>query len=132
MCVLPKLEFHGDFDEHVNGRPETPRRRESPLPHGIDRPAIQPGAQAAEDGHMANGAVSAHYDFEHDVSFVPGPASLFGVLRFHLPQQARRRNPAARTKRTAARSPTFAGADPGTLALAHSSARAGAGTALGP
>src|SRR4051794_40258318 len=54
---LPQPEFHRDLHQHVHRRTVPLGRRESPLPHRVDRALIESGAQAVQDANGADAAV---------------------------------------------------------------------------
>src|SRR5580704_4941154 len=86
----PQLELDRDFDDDVDRRAAEGCRRETPLTHGLRRAIVQAAAETLEDLHVADAAVGAHDDLHHDVAGQILPAGVFGVVRFHLTQQARR------------------------------------------
>src|SRR5690606_28984649 len=99
------------FDEDIDRRAEAARRREAPLTHGVDRLLIQSRAETAQHFDVADTAVAADDDLEHDVPFDTLAASLIGVRRLDLSQQRGRVDARARPIRTAARTAAAAGTD---------------------
>ena len=83
-------ELDRDFDEHVDRRAEPARRREAPLPDGVDRALVEPGAEALHDAHGADAAVAPDDDLEHDVAGEAAPARLLGVVGLDLVKDGRR------------------------------------------
>ncbi|HET7617052.1 MAG TPA: hypothetical protein VFK20_00985, partial [Vicinamibacterales bacterium] len=65
--LLAELEFHGDFDDHVDGRTVARGGGEPPLPHRIDRSLIQASAESMQELDVADAAVAPHDDLEDDV-----------------------------------------------------------------
>src|SRR5688500_7097752 len=109
-------ELDRDFDDDVDRLAAAARRRESPLTHCIDRALIQSRAQSLQHGHVADRAIAAHDDFEHDVPSDATPPCVVGVVGLDLTQQPRRLDAAARTEGAAA------GAAAGSVANARAAA----------
>src|SRR5262245_9470632 len=66
MGPLSQLELDRDLHDDIDRRAQAARRREAPLPDGLDGAIVQPGAQALQNLHVADRSVAAHDDFEHD------------------------------------------------------------------
>src|SRR3972149_5166232 len=56
---LSQFELDRNFHNNVDRRAEASRRRKAPLPHRVDRPLVESGAEALEDLHVTDRAVAA-------------------------------------------------------------------------
>src|SRR3954470_10127684 len=99
-CLLTQLELHRHFDNDIDRRPVTARRREPPLSHRVHCPLVEPGAQPVQQPHVADRAVALHDDLELDVPFDAALAAFFRVIRLHLAHDRGRGDAGARTVRT--------------------------------
>jgi hypothetical protein len=134
-------EFHGDFDDYIDGFTQSARGHELPLPDRLDRTFVEASAQSATDGDFAHGAVAVDDDFEEDVASDAAPAGVVGVLRLDLAKEARRRDTASGAIGSAADSTSgtwsnartyafaVAGAATGSRATVHTGAKTGGLTA---
>src|SRR4051794_4024820 len=91
----PQLEFHRHFDDDVDRRAVSFRRREAPLAHGLDGALVQTCAQALEQLHRADAAVAPDDDLEHHVAFQVPPASFLRVIRLYFALDGGRRDSGA-------------------------------------
>src|SRR5688572_2927702 len=123
----PQRELHRHFDDDVDRLATPARRRELPLAHGSHRPLIETGAQALQDGDVADAAIAAHDDLEDHVTGNPAPSRIVGVIRLDLAEQPWRVDTAARTERSAAGAAARAVADTRAETFAAARALAGAG-----
>src|SRR5262245_53074916 len=105
------------------------RGRETPLPHRLHSAVVEPAAEAAQNAHVADGAVAPDHDLELDVSADVLTARVVGVVRFHFLQQPRRIDAAAGTIGSAAGPAPGAGPDAAALAFAEAGTLAAAGAA---
>src|SRR5512145_1592837 len=97
--ALPKPELNPHLHDDVDRRSLHAPGCESPLAHGIHRALVQSATQAADETHLADGAVSPHHDLELDFAFDVCAPCLVGVIGAHFAQQARWLHAAAGTER---------------------------------
>src|SRR3954468_24489810 len=128
-CLLTQLELHRHFDNDIDRRPVTARRREPPLSHRVHCALIEPGAQPVQQPHVADRAVALHDDLELDVSFDAALAAFFRVIRLHLANDRGRGDAGARTVGTTAGPAAGARTESRALSLANAGALPGAGAA---
>src|SRR3990170_1545100 len=122
----PELELDRDFDDHVDRRPEPPRRRKPPLTHRVRGALVEPAPKPLQDPNVADRSVAAHDDLEDDITGKASPAGLLCVIRFDFALHGRGRDPASRTIRTAPRATT--GSCPYARAVAFTQPSASSGS----
>ena len=108
---LTQLEFHGDVDNDVNRDTVTFGRREFPLAHGFDGFLLESTAQRPAHLHVADRAIAAHDNLEHDVAFDRLTSRGIRVARTNFPDQRRWVDAGARLIRTATGTATRPGSD---------------------
>src|SRR3954467_7658402 len=126
---LPQLELHGNFDDDIDRRPVTARRREAPLSHRLHCALVEPGAQPVQQPHVADRAVALHDDLELDVPFDAALAAFFRVIRLHLANDRGRGDAGPWTVGTAASPAAGAWPESRALSLSNAGALPGAGAA---
>src|SRR5206468_4992547 len=114
----------GDFDYHIHRDALTLRGREPPLLDRLHRLLIQATAETLQGLDIADGAVAANDDLEHDFAPQTAAACFFGVISANFLEEARRINTASRPIR-----PTTGAAS---KTVSHTSSLAGAESRSGP
>jgi hypothetical protein len=134
LLPLSQLELDRNLHHHIDGRAETTRGGESPLPNGIDRALIQASTESLEHFQVADRPVRADDNLENDVSLDPPSPCFLRVIRPDLAKESRGRNATAWPVWPAAGAATGARADSGAGAFSDAGAltAADAGSCTGP
>src|SRR5207247_750627 len=119
-----QLELDGDFNNHIDRDTVALRGRETPLPDGLHRLAVQAAAEALQDPDVADRAVAAHDDFKHDLAPQSLASRVLAVICADLFEQARWIDAAAGSIGSAASSAAGSFSNPGTLTRAEARSRA--------